>query len=95
MTRADLAMMIPVLAIFCAMLAIVGWVVATWLRGRGADAEIVDRQSARLRTLGAENAGLRDELIDVRDRLASLERLVTDRSVHFDPTQSLRGSGSR
>lgn len=71
-------MMIPVLAIFCAMLAIVGWVVSIWLRGRGADAEIVDRQSERLRMLGAQNAGLRDELSDVRDRLASLERIVTD-----------------
>lgn len=84
MTRADLAMMIPVLAIFCAMLAIVGWVVTTWLRGRGGDADIVDRQADRLAKLGAENAGLRDELGDVRDRLASLERIVTEGSVSLD-----------
>jgi hypothetical protein len=74
-----------------ALVAIGGWVFTTWLRVRhgyslegtwgqefkpGATAETTER----IRLLTAENARFAAELGAVTDRLAVLERIVTDRS---------------
>ncbi len=68
---------------------VVGWVFTTWLRIRNGypldgqwgqalypkkDAETVER----VKLLSQENAQLRAELGSVKDRLANVERIVTD-----------------
>ena len=72
-------------------LAIAGWVFTTWLRIRNGyplenswgkavypknDAEAIER----IKLLSQENAQLRAELGSVKDRLANVERIVTDES---------------
>ena len=73
------------------MIAIGGWVLTTWMRIRhgypldGAwgqsvypkkDEELVER----IKLLSTENAQLRAEMGAVKDRLANVERIVTDDS---------------
>ena len=66
-----------------------GWVITTWLRIKngypldGAWGQALhprtDRESAeRLKLLSSENAQLRAELGSVKDRLETIERIVTD-----------------
>ena len=73
------------------MLAIGGWIFTTWLRVRhgypldGAWGQAVypksnDETVERVKLLSAENAQLRAELGAVKDRLANVERIVTDDS---------------
>ncbi|MBS0505336.1 MAG: hypothetical protein JSS55_16390 [Proteobacteria bacterium] len=72
-------------------LAIGGWIFTTWLRIRNGyplenswgkaiypknDAEAIER----IKLLSQENAQLRAELGSVKDRLANVERIVTDES---------------
>jgi hypothetical protein len=72
-------------------LAIGGWIFTTWLRIRNGyplenswgkavypktDAEAIER----IKLLSQENAQLRAELGSVKDRLANVERIVTDDS---------------
>ena len=72
-------------------LAIGGWIFTTWLRIRNGyplenswgkaiypknDTEAMER----IRLLSQENAQLRAELGSVKDRLANVERIVTDES---------------
>ena len=66
----------------------VGWVITTWMRIRhgypldGAWGQAVYPKSAeneeRVKLLTQENAQLRAELGSVKDRLANVERIVTD-----------------
>jgi predicted metal-binding membrane protein len=80
----------PMIAII-ALIAIVGWVVTTWLRVKhgypldGAWGQAVypragDEAMERIKLLSGENAQLRAELGAVKDRLAVVERIVTDDS---------------
>jgi hypothetical protein len=68
----------------------IGWVVTTWLRVRhgypldGAWGQAIyprtDAEAGeRMRLLTQENAQLRAEVGSMRDRLATVERIVTDR----------------
>ncbi len=82
---------------------ILGWVFTTWLRVRNGypletswgkaiypmkNEETVER----VRLLSQENAQLRAELGSVKDRLANVERIVTDTSINLtNEIESLRG----
>lgn len=93
---------VPVAAIL-GILAIGGWVFTTWLRIRhgypldGAWGQAVypkssDEAMERVKLLSQENAQLRAELGSIKDRLANLERIVTDSSHMLDQEiEQLRG----
>ena len=76
---------------FVGVLAIGGWIATTWLRVKhgypldGAWGQAIypkdnEKGIERLRLLTQENAELRAELGSVKDRLANVERIVTDDS---------------
>jgi hypothetical protein len=80
----------PFIAIIVSI-AIGGWVVTTWMRVKngypldGAWGQAVypksgDEAAERIKLLSGENAQLRAELGSVKDRLAVVERIVTDDS---------------
>ncbi|MEO0420328.1 MAG: hypothetical protein AAF249_15815 [Pseudomonadota bacterium] len=80
--------------IFLGTLAIGGWVATTWLRIKnGYPLEgswgqqikpVTDSQAKqRVALLTQENAELRAELGSVKDRLANVERIVTDSGYHL------------
>ena len=69
--------------------AVTGWVVTTWLRIKngypldGAWGQAVypkknEEAIERIKLLSTENAQLRAELGSIKDRLANVERIVTD-----------------
>ena len=73
------------------VIAVGGWVLTTWLRIKngypldGARGQAVYPKNSnetmeRVKLLSAENAQLRAELGSVKDRLATVERIVTDDS---------------
>lgn len=82
---------------------IAGWVFTTWLRVRNGyplenswgkpiypmkNEETIER----IRLLSQENAQLRAELGSIKDRLANVERIVTDSSMRLtNEIESLRG----
>lgn len=78
-----------------AVVLTVGWVVTTWLRmrhgyplesmmtGKPIEPAGGGKTAERLQLLTAENAQLRAELGSVKDRLATVERIVTDRGVNL------------
>lgn len=86
---------------------VAGWVITTWMRIRhgypldGAWGQAVYPKTSsaeleRIRLLSQENAELRAELGSVKDRLANVERIVTDSG--FGLTQqieALRLEGER
>ncbi len=85
-----IANMFPLIAII-ACVAVGGWVFTTWLRIRhgypldGAWGQAIypktsDEAMERIKLLSSENAQLRAELGSVKDRLATVERIVTDDS---------------
>ena len=72
-----------------ALLAIGGWVFTTWLRvkhgypletswGKAIYPRTSDEAMERIKLLSSENAQLRAELGAVKERLATVERIVTD-----------------
>ena len=78
----------PMLAII-GIIAVTGWVFTTWLRvkhgypldgawGQAVYPKTSDEAMERIKLLSAENAQLRAELGSVKDRLANVERIVTD-----------------
>jgi hypothetical protein len=80
----------PFIAIM-ASLGIGGWVLTTWLRikngypldgawGQAIYPKNSDEAMERIKLLSSENAQLRAELGSVKDRLANVERIVTDDS---------------
>ena len=80
----------PVFAIV-GFAAVAGWVFTTWLRVKhgypldGAWGQAIypknsDEAMERIRLLSSENAQLKAELGSLKDRLANVERIVTDDS---------------
>ena len=78
----------PFIAVM-ASLGIGGWVITTWMRikngypldgawGQAIYPKHSDEAMERIKLLSAENAQLRAELGSVKDRLANVERIVTD-----------------
>jgi hypothetical protein len=83
--------MIAVMAMLIGMAAVLGWVFTTWLRikhgypldgawGQAVYPKTSDETVERVKLLSQENAQLRAELGAVKDRLANVERIVTDDS---------------
>ena len=73
------------------VLAIGGWILTTWLRikhgypldgawGHAVYPKSGDEAIERIKLLSSENPQLRAELGSVKDRLANVERIVTDDS---------------
>jgi hypothetical protein len=69
--------------------AIAGWILTTWLRvkhgypldgawGQAIYPKTNDETMERVKLLSSENAQLRAELGSMKDRLATVERIVTD-----------------
>jgi hypothetical protein len=72
-----------------ALIAIAGWIFTTWLRvkngyplenswGKAVYPRKDDEAMERIKLISQENAQLRAELGSVKDRLANVERIVTD-----------------
>jgi len=93
----------PILVVMVAI-GVGGWVLTTWLRIRhgypldGAWGQAVyprrtdEEMAERIRLLSSENAQLRAELGSIKDRLATVERIVTDASYRLDrEIEGLRG----
>lgn len=87
---AMISQLFPFIAIM-ASLGIGGWVITTWMRIKngypldGAWGQAVYPQKneealERIKLLSSENAQLRAELGSIKDRLATVERIVTDDS---------------
>ena len=82
---ADLAPLFGVIA----LVAVGGWVLTTWMRikhgypldgawGQAIYPKTSDEAMERIKLLSAENAQLKAELGSIKDRLATVERIVTD-----------------
>jgi hypothetical protein len=80
----------PFIALMAA-LGIGGWVLTTWMRikngyplenswGRAIYPQKNDEMIERIKLISQENAQLRAELGSIKDRLANVERIVTDDS---------------
>jgi hypothetical protein len=78
---------IPITAIVA--IGVAGWVVTDWMRikngyplsgtwGQSLYPKASDETTERVRLLSQENAQLRAELGSIKDRLATVERIVTD-----------------
>jgi predicted metal-binding membrane protein len=83
--------LIAVMAMVIGLVGVVGWVFTTWLRIKhgypldGAWGQAVypknnDETMERVKLLSQENAQLKAEMGAVKDRLANVERIVTDDS---------------
>ncbi|HEV7290671.1 hypothetical protein [Sphingomonas sp.] len=73
----------------------IGWMFTTWLRikngypldgawGQAVYPQKNDEMVERIKLISQENAQLRAELSSVKDRLANVERIVTDSSHALD-----------
>ncbi len=82
------AQLAPLIAIL-GVLAICGWILTTWLRikhgypldgawGQAVYPRTGDEALERIKLISSENAQLRAELGSIKDRLATVERIVTD-----------------
>ena len=92
----------PVFAIV-GLAAVGGWVLTTWLRikhgypldgawGQAVYPKHSDEAMERIKLLSTENAQLRAELGAMKDRLANVERIVTDDSHRLtQEIEALRG----
>jgi hypothetical protein len=81
----------------------IGWMFTTWLRikngypldgswGQALYPKQNDETMERVKLLSQENAQLRAELGSIKDRLANVERIVTDSAHSLDrEIESLRG----
>lgn len=83
----------PMVAII-GVAGVVGWVLTTWMRikngypldgawGQAVYPKNSDEAIERVKLLSQENAQLRAELGSVKDRLANVERIVTDGGYHL------------
>ena len=87
-------------------LGIIGWIFTTWLRikngyplenswGKAIYPQKNDEMVERIRLISQENAQLRAELGSVKDRLANVERIVTDSAHSLDrEIEQLRGKSN-
>jgi len=83
-----LTSMIPILAISVALLALLGWILTTWIRvkhgypldgfGKALHPHTDKESVERIKGLTNENAQLRAEIGSFKDRLETMERIVTD-----------------
>jgi hypothetical protein len=92
----------PMIALIVSV-AIGGWVLTTWLRikngypldgswGQALYPKKDDEMVERIKLLSQENAQLRAELGSIKDRLANVERIVTDSAHSLDrEIEQLRG----
>jgi hypothetical protein len=82
-------------AVILGVLGIGGWVLTTWLRikhgyplenswGKAVYPRTTDETAERIKLLSGENAQLRAELSAIKDRLATVERIVTDGAYRLD-----------
>ncbi len=82
--------LLPIIALIT-IVAVGGWVFTTWLRikngyplenswGKSVYPQKNEELIERLKLISSENAQLRAELGSVKDRLATVERIVTDDS---------------
>lgn len=89
-----ITVLLPMVCIAVAI-SIGGWVLTTWLRirngypletswGRPIYPQRSTEDGERIKLLSQENAQLRAELGSVKDRLANVERIVTDGSHQLD-----------
>lgn len=71
-----------------------GWVATTWLRirngypldgawGQAVYPKTTSQEQERIKLLSQENAQLRAELGSIKDRMANVERIVTDSGYHL------------
>ncbi len=85
-----IAQLFPFIAVIVSV-AIGGWVITTWMRikngypletswGKALYPQKNEEMIERLKIITSENAQLRAELGSVKDRLANVERIVTDDS---------------
>ena len=90
-----LFMMVPLLGVAIGMVGVIGWIYTTRLKVKnGYPLEGKDGQTVypgattetieRVKLLTSENARLAAELGAVKDRLATVERIVTDRSYSLE-----------
>ncbi len=89
--------------ILIAVIALVGWVFTTWLKvkngyplengwGKALYPRKNEETVERVKLISQENAQLKAELSAVKDRLANVERIVTDDSHRLgQEIESLRG----
>src|SRR3546814_7001669 len=101
MEAADIIMRLGPLILMIMGIAIGGWVLTTWMRikngypldgawGQAVYPKTSDETIERVKLLSQENAQLRAELGSVKDRLATVERIESDRSEeHTSELQSL------
>lgn len=87
-------------------IAVGGWVFTTWLRikngypldgqwGQALYPKSNDEAMERIKLISQENAQLRAELGSIKDRLANLERIVTDSAHSLDrEIEQLRGKSN-
>lgn len=91
MNATDIISSLSPAAVIIAIIAIGGWVFTTWLRvkngypldgawGQAVYPKTSDEAMERVKLISQENAQLRAELGSVKDRLAVVERIVTDES---------------
>lgn len=95
----------PVAAIV-GLVAVGGWIFTTWLRirhgyllegawGQSVYPKTSDEAMERIKLLSQENAQLRAELGAIKDRLANVERIVTDSAHSLDrEIEQLRGKSN-
>ena len=87
---AMLSDMMPIIALIV-LLGVGGWVATTWMRikhgyplestwGQAVYPKTDQEAMERIKLLSGENAQLRAELGSIKDRLANVERIVTDDS---------------
>jgi len=89
MDKLALIQTIAPIAVIIGVSGVIGWVFTTWLRikngyplenswGKAIYPKTDGETIERVRLLSQENAQLRAELGSVKDRLANVERIVTD-----------------
>ena len=93
-------------AFILGVLGIGAWVLTTWLRikhgyplengwGQAVYPKATNETVERMKLLTSENAQLRAELGSIKDRLATVERIVTDRGYTLDhEIEKLRGTAN-
>jgi hypothetical protein len=85
---AVISQLFPFIAIIVSI-GVAGWIFTTWMRvkhgypldgawGQAIYPKTGDEALERIKLLSSENAQLRAELGSVKDRLATIERIVTD-----------------